>query len=230
MSDRGAIAIFVKTIGRSPVKTRLAAAIGRESSTTFYRLCLAATEAVVRKACARSSLDAYWAVAEAVGVDDDRWRSFATLAQGEGDLGERLDRVYRELLARHSFVLLIGADVPLLSAEAIQSAARLMRDADRPPFVISRSHDGGYGLFAGRVAIPGWLWCRVPYSSPLTADEFVSQLRGLGDVAELPAIGDVDVADDLARLLADAAGSDSLLAEQTAVVDFAAALLEGRPE
>lgn len=229
MSERGAIAAFVKTIGRSPVKTRLAAAIGDEQAKEFYRLCLLATQAAVHRACGTNALDAYWSVAEAEALGDKCWHAFTTIAQGDGDLGRRLDRVYRALLRWHPYVVLIGADAPLLSAELIESAARAMKDPSGPAFAISRSRDGGYALFAGRRPIAVELWGDVPYSSSRTADVFVSHLEQIGEVLELPGIDDIDTVDDLRRLVRDVHRCE-LLPAQAAVVHYARHIVEPASE
>jgi len=225
VSRRGAIAVFVKTIGRSAVKTRLAAAIGREKAVNFYRHCLTATHETVQRACRTSSLDAYWSVAEADAVDDPAWSSFTTIAQGDGELGDRLDRVYRTLLDSHSFVILIGADAPLLSAEVISRAAKEMNLPSGPRFAISRSFDGGYSLFAGRHPIDPELWRSVPYSTSRTAEAFVAQLGQIGDVAELPHVDDIDTFADFERLVQDAKHRP-LSPEHLAVVEYARRLLD----
>ncbi len=225
MSQCGAIAVFVKTIGISAVKTRLAAAIGREKAAEFYRLSLIATQATVRRACSLSSLDAYWSVAEPDAVSDPTWSAFSTISQGDGDLGDRLDRVYETLLRSHAFAILIGADAPLLSAEVITLAVKEMSDPSGPEFAISRSFDGGYSLFAGRIPIAAEIWRNVPYSTTRTADVFVSRLRQVGEVAELPRVDDIDTFEDFDRLVRDAEGRE-LLPEQVAVVQYAQRLLE----
>ncbi len=224
MNQLGAIAVFVKTIGRSPVKTRLAAAIGPGGATEFYRRCVAATHAVVERACFSAPLEPYWAVAEAEAIHDPTWSSFSTIPQGEGTLGDRLDRVYRTLLRRHPFVILIGADAPLLSTELIASAAMAMTASAGPTFAISRSSDGGYSLFAGRLALPSDVWQSVPYSSPSTAEVFVSELQRFGDVIELPSVDDIDTIADL-RSFVRAADDVQLLPQQAEAVMYAQQLL-----
>jgi hypothetical protein len=217
---RPAVAVFVKTPGRSPIKTRLAAAVGKANAEWFYRLCVAAAEAVSRS----SGLIPYWAVAEESGLADPIWTSFDRVPQGPGELGERLDRVYRTLLGRHSAVLLIGADAPLLTYELLDVAAAAVQGTAPAPFALSRSIDGGYALFAGSRPLPSEVWTTTPYSCGQTADVFIERLRPYGSVAALPPINDVDSFDDLPRLISDAAGR-SLLPEQAAVVAFAEQLL-----
>jgi uncharacterized protein len=229
VNQRGAIAVFVKTIGVSAVKTRLAAAIGREKAAEFYRLSLIAIHATVRQACEMLPLDAYWSVAEAAALRDECWKSFATISQGDGDLGDRLDRVYETLLRTHPFAILIGADAPMLSAEVLTLAVTAMSDPSGPEFAISRSFDGGYSLFAGRSPIAAEIWQSVPYSTTRTADVFVSRLRQVGGVAELPRVDDIDTFEDFDRLVRDAEGR-VLLPEQVAVVQYAQLLLERASE
>lgn len=220
---RPAVAIFVKTPGYSPVKTRLAAVVGEARAEQFYRLCVEAVEAVLRS-CGASGPKPYWAVSEAAAIDGPIWRRFERIGQGEGGLGERLNRVYRDLRDRHGTVLFVGADGPLLSKELIEAAVEPLGKENRS-FALSRSADGGYGLFAGRRALPADVWTTVPYSCERTADEFVGRLRAHGDVVELPPLDDVDAFDDLSRLIELAAGR-ALLPEQAAVIAYARQLIE----
>lgn len=216
---RPAVAAFVKTPGSSPVKTRLAAVVGEVNAEWFYRLCVAATRAVVRSA----ELAPYWAVAEEGALADPIWNSLDRVPQGPGELGERLDRVYRMLLRRHPAVLLIGADAPLLTREMLEAAAKAVREP-ATPFALSRSADGGYALFAGSRPLPSEAWTTVPYSCERTAEVFVGKLLPFGAVADLTPLDDVDSFDDLRRLVAGGEGR-SLLPEQRAVIAFAEHLL-----
>jgi hypothetical protein len=116
-----ALAIFVKTPGLSPVKTRLAASLGTKAATRFHELAAAATAAVVHQC--QPLLIPYWAIAETGHPEAARaWPDFASVEQGEGDLGARLDRVYAHLQARHGRALLIGADAPQLTSALLRQA------------------------------------------------------------------------------------------------------------
>lgn len=192
-----ALAIFVKTPGLSPVKTRLAAALGADDATRFYRLAAAATAAVAQSC--RPALTPYWAIAEAGPAAAAAWRGFAQLEQGEGDLGQRLDQVYATLQARHGRVLLIGADAPQLTP-AMLRAARAALDGADTPFVLGGASDGGFWLFGGRVPIPKTVWCAVRYSQAGTASELRTLLADHGGVANLPMLTDVDTAASLPAL------------------------------
>jgi glycosyltransferase A (GT-A) superfamily protein (DUF2064 family) len=208
-----ALAIFVKTPGLSPVKTRLAAGIGVAKAEHFYRL---AVEAVAEVAAASiPSLVPYWAVAERAAMDDPMWSGFDRISQGEGGLGDRLDHVYARLLARHGSVLLIGADSPQITARGLADAAGAAH-----PFAMGRAEDGGFWLFGGDRPINGAVWRAVPYSASDTADRLVARLEGVTFVETLR---DVDEAGDLVALRTALAGLAAPVPAQAAL----AAWLDG---
>lgn len=192
-----ALAIFVKTPGLSPVKTRLAAGIGAPAALRFHQLAAAATAEVAR-ACA-PWLTPYWAIAEAGPVAAATWPGFASLHQGEGNLGERLHAVYSRLLARHGRVLLIGADAPQLTVDSLQAALALLDDA-RTPFVIGDAGDGGFWLFGGCASIPRDVWTRVRYSQAQTASDLRHNLSPYGAIGTVGCLTDVDHVEDLPAL------------------------------
>ncbi|MBX6419582.1 MAG: DUF2064 domain-containing protein [Nevskia sp.] len=207
-----ALAIFVKTPGFSPVKTRLAQTLGREAAETFYRLAVDATAAVAR-ACA-PRLAVYWAVAENDPAAWSVWSGFPVIAQGAGGLGERLHRVYAELRARHGAVLLIGADTPQLTPALLLAARAAVRDP-ATPFALGASADGGFWLCGGCLPLPASVWTAVRYSQADTADQLRGGLRAHGAIAELPCLRDVDDAADLPAVAqALAALSDPLPAQR----------------
>ncbi|MDQ2971992.1 MAG: DUF2064 domain-containing protein, partial [Pseudomonadota bacterium] len=209
------LAIFVKTPGHSPIKTRLAARIGVANATAFHRLAAAAVRQVVCEARnAGCDLQAYWAVAEHEGLRDPLWRELPTLWQGGGDLGARLHHIYSRLQRSHGCVLLLGADAPQLTPDLLLAALNALNDP-ATPFALGDACDGGFWLFGGCAPIPETTWRSVRYSQSKTAAELRGALAPLGGVANLATLTDVDNALDLAAL-ADAldALSDPLPAQR----------------
>lgn len=212
-----ALAIFVKTPGHSPIKTRLAASLGAPAAIAFHRLAAQAVAETAQAACAHAPmLQAYWAVAENAALDDPLWRNLPQLWQGEGSLGERLHRVYATLLVRHERVLLVGVDAPQLTQELLLQACDALTDA-ATPCVIGEAHDGGFWLFGGRVPIAHEIWCGVRYSCADTARQLRAALRPLGAPASLPTLTDIDHAHDLPALAAALDTLPALLPAQQAV-------------
>lgn len=200
--ERTALAIFVKTPGHSPIKTRLAATIGAANAIDFHRLSAAAIMQVVCAARdAGCDLRPYWAVAEAAALEDPAWRALPRIAQGEGDLGERLHRIYATLQAGHGRVLLAGADAPQVTIALLRNALAALDDP-ATPFVLGPARDGGFWLFGGSIPIPETVWRSVGYSRSRTADDLRAALSPSGRVAQLPTLIDVDSAPDLETLAA----------------------------
>lgn len=198
----GAIAIFVKTPTLSPIKTRLAVAIGERSALEFYLLSKKAVESVVVRAVSNSglALTPYWAVAEVEGLRDPLWERFETIGQGSANLGERLAHVYATLIERHAYVIFIGADCPLLTPEILNRSVSILTQKDGAEFVMGRAEDGGFYLFGGSKLIPNEVWATVRYSEATTASNLADRLEGQGKIAELPILFDVDTVEDLRRL------------------------------
>ena len=89
---QGGLAIFVKTPGISPLKTRLAVGMGSDSE-RWYRIAVDAVKSVALQAQAATGINAYWAVAESEGMQNDLWQSLPRLMQSdasEAGLGERM--------------------------------------------------------------------------------------------------------------------------------------------
>ncbi len=214
-----ALAIFVRTPERSPVKTRLAATMGRGFAQEFYILSVAAIEELASIASQSiPGLVPHWAVAESEAMADPRWSGFSVVDQGSGDLGARLARVHQTLIERFDRVVLIGADSPQLTVCQLRASIdALEKDAD---FCIGPAKDGGYHLFASRRTIPQDVWMGVPYSCARTALEFVRLLAPIGKVATSEVLGDVDEEADLEPMRLDLGKLDGATAAQARMLDF----------
>lgn len=123
--------------GRS--KTRLAKETGVVQATAFARH---AGMAVMR----RLSRDPRWQSLLAVTPDTALklpiWpAALGRLAQGRGDLGQRMQRLFSRLPPGP--VLLVGTDIPRITACHIAQAFRLLGNSDA---VLGPAGDGGYWL------------------------------------------------------------------------------------
>ncbi len=189
-----AIAIFVKTPGISPIKTRLAASLGQDKAETFYTLSLKSIVSTLKKI----DITPYWAIGEKQGLDNPLWNDFNKLFTGNGDLGARQNHIYHELLKTHQSVILIGADAPQLSNEIIYEAIASLQKHD---FVIGPAHDGGYYLLAGRQKISTEVWSATPWSQTKTREMFISRLSSQPHMLKI--MTDVDTESDLNTMLSE---------------------------
>jgi len=188
------VAIFVKTPGYSPIKTRLAQELGEERAVQFHRLAAAAVASVAQRAQGLHGISVYWAVAEADALA--QWNGFPVIAQEPGGLGERMARVHAQLVARHGFGILIGADTPQLAAHQLEQARQWL-SAPASRLALGRAHDGGFWLFGANLAPPLSNWNTVEYSAAGTAEALRSGMDELGAWQELPVMTDADHASDL---------------------------------
>lgn len=200
----GAVAIFVKTPGRSALKTRLAATCGQAWAEQWYRLAASAVASVALRVCADTGMVGYWAVAEAGA--EAQWPELPTVNQGEGTLGQRMARVHAQLVARHGCGLLIGADTPQLRPDALVAAARWIGgepaaagETSKPSarFALGPAADGGFWLFGANRPVAVATWSAVQYSQPHAARDLRHAMRGLGQWQVSGVLTDVDHAEDL---------------------------------
>ncbi len=212
-----AVAIFVKTPGVSPVKTRLAQSIGKESAEHFFNLSLKATEEIVITANKRlnGSLAIYWAVSEPDCHNHSLWSNFSVIGQGTGQLGDRLHYVYSNLISKHRKVILIGADLPHLDSNVLAEAAQL---SDK--HIIGKTDDGGFYLYSGTTQIDEQVWTSVKYSCGTTADELIQKI-GIDKFGFLKQNFDIDVLDDLKKLGDCNPEDDVYLPTQKSVINWA---------
>jgi len=187
-----AIAIFVKTPGISPLKTRLAATLGQEKAEEFYRLSLKSIESTLNEL----PLSPFWAVGEIEGLNDSLWNCFNKMHTGDGDLGDRQSHVYHELLKTHDAVLLIGGDAPQLSAKTLKIAIKQLETED---FVLGPADDGGYYLLGGRKKIRDKVWAETPWSDARTREILIEKLGQTPNQLEF--LTDVDTEEDLKKML-----------------------------
>lgn len=192
----GAIAIFVKTPGLSPIKTRLAASTGRAYAESWYRLAADAVAEVAVCAARARGAHVYWAVAETQGMDDTHWSSLPRIAQGDGGLGERMARVHTQLVNEHGAAMLIGADVSQVNRDRLVRALSFL-DTEQPAAVIGPAEDGGFWLFGANRGVPLSAWTVPEYGTARAHAEFKSAVACSERWLDLEPLTDLDTGDQL---------------------------------
>lgn len=192
MTEQPTLIVMAKAPRLGLGKTRLARQIGNVEAWRINRALQART---LREAC-----DPRWRTLLCVSPDcatmlhlPNIWPSHVVrIAQGEGDLGQRLARV----LAPRKRVAVIGADCPALSRAHIASAFTALK---RAPFAIGPAEDGGFWLLAARHgAKAAAAMNNVRWSSRHAAADVIRNLAP-HRVERLATLWDVDVAADLKR-------------------------------
>jgi rSAM/selenodomain-associated transferase 1 len=196
MTDgRLAVIVFAKPPRPGQAKTRLAAVLGDATAAELARAFVVDTWSLV------GSLE--WAdpILATTDIDDPFWSELpgATVwAQGDGDLGDRMERALRRALETHDAAVVIGSDVPGVPVAALNQARAALKFAD---VVIGPSEDGGYYLIGFRAACPHGAFAGVEWSTSHTRADTKARLRSLGlAVVKVTPWFDVDEVDDLHRL------------------------------
>ena len=192
----------VVVMAKAPVpgyaKTRLIPALGADGAAVLalwllnrtMAAALAARLGPVELCCAPdTSHPAFNAWANELGVK--------LTSQGEGDLGERMARVFERWQPAASQVLLIGTDAPRLDASVLCAAAHALQTQDA---VFVPAFDGGYALIGLRQPAPQ-LFIHMPWSTSQVMQLTRERLHaGALRHAELAALHDIDEAADLVHL------------------------------
>ena len=194
--------VFVKAPRPGSVKTRLG--LGPEPECGAYKRLV---EAVLSPLRAFKEVELRFTPADAEREVQpwlrEGWRASV---QGEGDLGERLNRAFADAFASGAKrVAIIGSDCPYLRAEDIQSAWAELESCD---VVLGPAEDGGYWLIGLRENQPE-LFANMAWSSNQVFGETVARAKRLGlKTFLLRPLSDVDTREDWERFIASAAGHD----------------------
>jgi len=189
------LVIMAKTplIGR--VKTRLARDIGGVEAVRFFRT---ASAGLIR----RLARDPRWQTVLALTPDravheKGVWPDgLPRVAQGSGDLGARMGRLFRDLPPGP--VVIVGADIPGIRAAHVAAAFAALGRHDA---VIGPAEDGGYWLIGlkRRPRVPE-IFKGVRWSSVHTLEDTERNIRAAElNLARLESLADIDTGADHAR-------------------------------
>ena len=195
-----ALIIFAKAPAAGFAKTRLMPALGVQGAAALAEKLLDhAVSQALATGCAHVEL---CVTPDATHAAFERWLAQAKgrlslSIQGEGDLGQRMDRALTRCLAAYGHALLMGTDAPDLNAEVLKAADQALANHDA---VFVPALDGGYAL-VGLTRPEPRLFANMRWSTPQVMAE--SRLRagqsGLRWV-ELAPMADIDEPADLVHL------------------------------
>jgi len=193
------IVVFAKAPAPGRVKTRLIPTLGEAGAAALHRRLVMHTLRAAQEAdlgpvelwCAPDTHHAFFSECE-------RGFGVSLHSQCEGDLGARMRRALEEVLGRAERAILVGSDIPALSAQYLRDAERALSGAR--DVVIGPAEDGGYVLIGLKRSDPE-LFRDIPWGEPEVLAETRGRIAALRwRCFELPALWDVDRPEDLERL------------------------------
>jgi len=194
---KAVLGIFAKEPVPKRVKTRLCPPLTAEEAAGFYRVCL--EETITSMGGGGFDLVLFHA-----GSPDYFRTAYPGLPlrpQGEGNLGERMERALRGLLEDgYGVAALIGTDTPDLPISLVDAAFRELEQAE---VVVAPARDGGYVLIGERRHLPE-LFRQIPWSTAEVLSATRQRAADMvgADYREIDGWEDVDDLPSLRRLLA----------------------------
>ena len=197
MKNLGHLIIFVKEPRVGKVKTRLAEDIGPINATFWYRRQLDHLLNIFKPS---STYTRHLFVTPHRGLKYFRtytkqgWR---LCRQSPGDLGEKMKNAF--LSVGHGPRVLIGSDIPAVSAQHIELAFKQLNSVDA---IFGPAQDGGYWLIGlSRFVVPPNLK-HVRWSSQYALSDTLSKFGPKVRVKLIQTLKDVDRGSDLQTLTA----------------------------
>jgi uncharacterized protein len=192
------VAVFAKAPVPGEVKTRLVPLLGREGAARLHAELLRRALGVARDSgvgpvqlwCAPDAGHAFFASCA---------REFgATLHVQQGaDLGARMDAAFQAALGENAALVVIGADCPALTPQALRDAAAALVAGD---VVVAPAEDGGYVLLGLARPVPS-LFAGIEWGGPGVMAHTRERLSAAGARwRELETFWDIDRPEDYARL------------------------------
>ena len=146
--------VFAKTPLEGVVKTRLARHVGKRHAAWVQRALL--RRALMAPPPGERRLELWCApvCAHPLFSRARSWLGWRLRRQVGRDLGERMAYALNAALRRGDSVLLMGCDLPMLSAAQLQRVERRLSVCD--PVVIMPTRDGGFGVLAVHASVGRW--------------------------------------------------------------------------
>ncbi|HEY0552258.1 MAG TPA: TIGR04282 family arsenosugar biosynthesis glycosyltransferase, partial [Verrucomicrobiae bacterium] len=190
--SRELLIVFVKAPRPGTVKTRIARTAGAEWACAIYREMV---ETVLQKCASIRGAQLKFAPDDALDEIKPWLRNgWVAAPQGDGDLGERLQRAFAESFAGGAErVVIVGSDCPEVKSADIRAAWKELKSHD---VVLGPAVDGGYWLI-GLCAPRSELFRGIAWSSDQVLAQTLAQAKSIGlRIQLLRILSDIDTEED----------------------------------
>lgn len=188
----GRVIVFVKAPRPGFVKTRIAASLDDESASAIYQALVGLTLSRLSDA---KDVELRFTPDDAA-VEIEAWKrpGWRLRAQGDGDLGARIDRAVADAFNEGiEGVVVLGTDCPEFTLDDVAGAWNALREHE---VVVGPAVDGGYWLIGMGCRQPE-LFTGIPWSTGQVFEVTMERARAAGlRVATLRSLRDVDTLED----------------------------------
>jgi rSAM/selenodomain-associated transferase 1 len=193
---KNALIIFAKSPEGGDVKTRLA---GHLTDAERLELYTALLEATIGELKDIENVDTFISYTPPEGGEYFREFGLGMFPQPGGDIGRRMHRALDKVLEDgYQKAVLVGVDIPGLSARIILKAFELLSDSD---IVFGPARDGGYYLVGLKVPEEK-IFKDIEWSTENTLRQSIQKAEASGkSVACTEELSDIDTAEDIKKLL-----------------------------
>lgn len=180
-----AFVILAKTPGLKPVRNRLSRTTSKDFAQDFYEQSLDATrDMILEISRVNPDIKLYFGVEEKEGLKSDYWGNIPTLFQGDGGLGDKLDKLYKGLLKDHDAVFLMMPNTAQMAPNVLEFDLLNFLTSDYS-FLLGKTDKGDFYLFGGSQPVPFSAWIDVPYNCAITFNELDRSLSAHGSVLHI---------------------------------------------
>ena len=190
--------VFAKAPSAGEVKTRLIPLLGAQGAAALHRQLVHRTLATATEAdLGPVELHAAPDINDAFLQDCARRIGVALAPQHGYDLGARMSNALEDGLARHSHVIIIGTDCPVLTTQHLRDANTALAEGNDA--VLIPAEDGGYALM-GLTRCDDTLFENIAWGGDCVLAVTRDRLKALKwDWRELETLWDIDRPDDYRR-------------------------------
>jgi len=200
MGKKGRVVVFARAPELGKVKTRLASTIGDAQALEVYEQLLQRTVQLSQN-IAESESDMFF---PPVIYGEGNLNQLLAYSSGlsvrqqvDGDLGVKMQTAAAAELHECSWVILIGSDCAVLTADYLRTAAKRLIAGDE--VVVGPAEDGGYVLL-GLNQVPTIIFKEMHWGSNSVLQTTLSRLDSLRlRYSQLTTLWDVDTHKDLRR-------------------------------
>lgn len=185
-----ALILFVKNPTYGKVKTRLAATVGASMALRIYKALLLR----LRQTAETMPVKRY-AYFSHHDEPNEEWppQFYQHCLQQGSDIGIRMHNAFVEVLSENSRAVLVGSDIPALTANLVRMALDALSEHD---LVLGPAKDGGYYLIGLKKPCAD-LFEGIHWSTEKVLEQTLEKAKRLGlTYACLPVLSDVDDEDD----------------------------------